>query len=32
VDLASYRSVVVWCRAFSVLITWADLPEGAAFA
>ena len=32
VDLASYRSVVVWCRAFSVLITWADLREGAAFA
>ncbi|HEV8469449.1 MAG TPA: DM13 domain-containing protein [Candidatus Limnocylindria bacterium] len=25
VDLASYKSVVVWCRAFSVLITWADL-------
>ena len=24
-DLASYRSVVVWCRAFRVLITWADL-------
>jgi hypothetical protein len=24
-DLSSYRSVVVWCRAFSVLITWADL-------
>jgi electron transfer DM13 len=24
-DLASYKSVVVWCRAFSVLITWADL-------
>jgi hypothetical protein len=24
-DLAGYRSVVVWCRAFSVLITWADL-------
>jgi hypothetical protein len=24
-DLAAYRSVVVWCRAFSVLITWADL-------
>ena len=25
VDLASYRSVVVWCRAFRVLISWADL-------
>jgi hypothetical protein len=24
-DLTAYRSVVVWCRAFSVLITWADL-------
>ena len=24
-DLASYKSVVVWCRAFHVLITWADL-------
>lgn len=24
-DLTPYRSVVVWCRAFSVLITWADL-------
>jgi Tfp pilus assembly protein FimT len=24
-DLASYQSVVVWCRAFRVLITWADL-------
>jgi electron transfer DM13 len=24
-DLASYRSVVIWCRAFHVLITWADL-------
>jgi hypothetical protein len=24
-DLAPYRSVVVWCRAFAVLITWADL-------
>lgn len=22
---ADYRSVVVWCRAFSVLFTWADL-------
>ena len=25
VDVASYQSVVVWCRAFHVLITWADL-------
>src|SRR5712691_13448456 len=25
IDLASYKSVVVWCRAFRVLITWADL-------
>ncbi len=24
-DVAIYRSVVVWCRAFSVLVTWADL-------
>ncbi len=24
-DLPSYHSVVVWCRAFRVLITWADL-------
>ena len=24
-DLAPYRSVVVWCRAFHVLISWADL-------
>ena len=24
-DLSSYQSVVVWCRAFRVLITWADL-------
>ena len=24
-DPAGYRSVVVWCRAFRVLITWADL-------
>jgi hypothetical protein len=23
--VADYRSVVVWCRAFSVLFTWADL-------
>jgi hypothetical protein len=24
-DVSRYRSVVVWCRAFRVLITWADL-------
>jgi hypothetical protein len=24
-DLSPIRSVVVWCRAFSVLVTWADL-------
>lgn len=24
-DVSSFKSVVVWCRAFSVLITWADL-------
>lgn len=24
-DVSSYRSVVVWCRQFSVLVTWADL-------
>jgi hypothetical protein len=24
-DWTGYRSVVVWCRAFSVLVTWADL-------
>ena len=24
-DLSVYKSVVVWCRAFAVLITWADL-------
>jgi hypothetical protein len=24
-DLSAYRSVVVWCRQFSVLVTWADL-------
>lgn len=24
-DLAPYKSVVVWCRQFAVLITWADL-------
>ncbi|MGH2472222.1 MAG: DM13 domain-containing protein [Candidatus Limnocylindria bacterium] len=23
--VSGYKSVVVWCRAFSVLITWADL-------
>ncbi len=23
--VADYKSVVVWCRAFGVLITWADL-------
>jgi hypothetical protein len=28
VDVAGYRSVVVWCRAFRVLITWADLQAG----
>ncbi len=27
VDLTRYRSVVVWCRAFSVLFTWADLKD-----
>jgi hypothetical protein len=27
VDPAAYRSVVVWCRAFHVLITWADLVD-----
>ena len=26
-DAAEYRSVVVWCRAFAVLITWADLDR-----
>ena len=25
VDLGQYKSVVVWCRAFTTLITWADL-------
>lgn len=25
VDVAQYRSVVVWCRAFTTLITWADV-------
>lgn len=24
-DISSYKSVVVWCRNFSTLITWADL-------
>jgi electron transfer DM13 len=24
-EVSMYKSVVVWCRAFSVLITWADL-------
>jgi electron transfer DM13 len=24
-EVSAYKSVVVWCRAFSVLITWADL-------
>jgi Electron transfer DM13 len=24
-SLADYKSVVVWCRAFTVLFTWADL-------
>jgi hypothetical protein len=24
-DLSMYKSVVVWCRAFGVLVTWADL-------
>ena len=24
-DLAPYKSVIVWCRAFAVLVTWADL-------
>ncbi len=28
-DLGAYKSVIVWCRAFSVLVTWADLtPRG----
>lgn len=26
-DLGIYRSVVVWCRAFAVLVTWADLDR-----
>jgi len=25
VDVSQYKSVVVWCRAFTTLITWADL-------
>lgn len=25
VDLSRYKSVIVWCRAFSTLITWADV-------
>jgi Electron transfer DM13 len=28
-DLAPYRSVVVWCRAFAVLVTWAELRPPA---
>lgn len=24
-DLSQFKSVVVWCRAFAVLVTWADL-------
>ena len=24
-DVNSFKSVVVWCRAFAVLVTWADL-------
>ncbi|MBI2774131.1 MAG: DM13 domain-containing protein [Chloroflexi bacterium] len=27
-DLSLYKSVVVWCRVFTVLITWADLKPG----
>jgi len=27
-DAGEYASVVVWCRAFSVLVTWADLERG----
>jgi len=26
-DWSAYRSVVVWCRAFAVLVTWADLER-----
>lgn len=25
VDLGQYKSVVIWCRAFTTLITWADV-------
>ncbi len=25
IDLSQYKSVVVWCRAFTTLITWADV-------
>ncbi len=25
IDAGEYKSVVVWCRAFAVLVTWADL-------
>lgn len=25
VDVSQYKSVVIWCRAFTTLITWADL-------
>jgi hypothetical protein len=25
VDVTAFKSVVVWCRAFAVLVTWADL-------
>ena len=24
-ELSVYKSVIVWCRQFSVLVTWADL-------
>jgi hypothetical protein len=24
-DVSAFKSVVVWCRAFAVLFTWADL-------
>jgi len=26
-DVSMYRSVVVWCRAFATLFTWADLTR-----
>jgi hypothetical protein len=26
-DAGVYKSVIVWCRAFSVLVTWADLDR-----